>query len=106
MSLSFPRRHLLVVPLLALCAALPSFSFAQAAWPARPIRIVVAYPPGGISDNIARALAERLSLQLSTSVVVENRAGAGGSIGMDLVAKAAPDGYTLGFSSISPLALN
>jgi len=107
MSLTPSRRRLLAVPLLALCAAaLPSVSTAQAAWPARPIRIVVAYPPGGISDNIARALADRLAQQLGVSVVVENRAGAGGSIGMDLVAKATPDGYTLGFSSISPLALN
>lgn len=76
------------------------------AWPARPLRIVVAYPPGGISDAVARALADKLSAQLGTPVVVENRAGAGGSIGMDAVAKAAPNGYTLGFSSISPLALN
>ncbi|MEO8023505.1 tripartite tricarboxylate transporter substrate binding protein [Polaromonas sp.] len=105
-SLNPSRRRLLVLSVLALCAAaLPSISFAQA-WPARPIRIVVAYPPGGISDNIARALADRLAQQLATPVLVENRAGAGGSIGMDLVAKAAPDGYTLGFSSISPLALN
>jgi tripartite-type tricarboxylate transporter receptor subunit TctC len=55
---------------------------------------------------VARALADKLSAQLATPVVIENRAGAGGSIGMDAVAKAAPDGYTLGFSSISPLALN
>ncbi|WP_411881204.1 Bug family tripartite tricarboxylate transporter substrate binding protein [Polaromonas sp. YR568] len=77
-----------------------------AAWPARPVRIVVAYPPGGISDSVARALAEKLATQLGTPVVVDNRGGAGGSIGMDAVAKAAPDGYTFGFSSISPLALN
>lgn len=101
------RRRLLTLPLLALCAAaLPSVSTAQTGWPARPIRIVVAYPPGGLSDNIARALADRLVQQLGTPVVIENRAGAGGAIGMDVVAKAAPDGYTLGFSSISPLALN
>ena len=107
MSLTLPRRHLLALPLLALCAAaLPSASIAQAAWPTRPVRIVVAYPPGGLSDNIARALADRLALQLGTPVVIENRAGAGGGIGMDAVAKAAPDGHTLGFSSISPLALN
>ena len=107
MPLTPPRRRLLVLPLLALCAAVtPSFSIAQAPWPARAVRIVVAYPPGGISDGIARALAEKLAQQLGVPVVVENRAGAGGSIGMDAVAKAAPDGYTLGFSSISPLALN
>jgi tripartite-type tricarboxylate transporter receptor subunit TctC len=79
---------------------------AQTPWPTRQVRIVVAYPPGGISDNIARALAEKLAAQLGVPVVVENKAGAGGSIGMDAVAKAAPDGGTIGFSSISPLALN
>lgn len=76
------------------------------AYPSRPIRLIVAYPTGGISDTVARALAERLSDQMGTSVVVENKAGAGGSIGMDAVAKAAPDGYTIGFSSTSPLTLN
>lgn len=95
------------------CAGLQSIAVAQPAlinlsppWPARTIRLVVAYPPGGLSDNIARALADKLAVQLGTSVVVENRAGAGGGIGMDVVAKAAADGYTIGFSSISPLALN
>lgn len=75
-------------------------------YPSRPIRLIVAYPTGGISDTVARALAEKLSEQMGTSVVVENKAGAGGSIGMDAVAKAAPDGYTIGFSSTSPLTLN
>ncbi len=76
-------------------------------WPAaKPIRLVVAYPPGGVSDSVGRALAERLALQLATPVVVENKAGASGSLGVDAVAKAAPDGYTLGFASTSPLTLN
>lgn len=75
-------------------------------WPSAPIRIVVAYPAGGVSDVVARALGEKLSARLGTPVVVENKAGAGGSIGMDTVAKAAPDGHTLGFSAISPLVLN
>ncbi|SDD11590.1 Tripartite-type tricarboxylate transporter, receptor component TctC [Cupriavidus sp. YR651] len=76
------------------------------AYPNRPIRVIVAYPTGGISDAVARALGEKLSVQMGTSVVVENKAGAGGSIGIDAVAKAAPDGYTLGFASTSPLTLN
>jgi len=66
----------------------------------------VAYPTGGLSDGVARALAEKLSAQLGTPVLVENRAGAGGGVGMEAVAKSAPDGYTIGFCAISPLALN
>lgn len=94
-----------VLASLALAAALPLGAQAQT-WPAKPIRIIVAYPAGGVSDVVARALGDKLSERLGTPVVVENKAGAGGTIGMDAVAKAAPDGYTLGFSAISPLVLN
>ncbi len=97
---------LAAVPVAAAALASPLAATAADAYPARPIRLIVAYPTGGISDAVARALGERLSAQTGTSVVVENKAGAGGSIGMDAVAKAAPDGYTLGFSSTSPLTLN
>ena len=76
------------------------------AWPAKPIRITVAYPPGGVADAMARLLADKLAPVLGQSVLVDNKAGASGSIGMDAVAKAAPDGYSLGFSAISPLVLN
>ena len=72
----------------------------------RTIRIVVAYPAGGVSDVVARALADKLGPQLGSTVVVENRSGASGTIGMEAVAKAVPDGATLGFSAISPLVLN
>ncbi|AOG24539.1 Bug family tripartite tricarboxylate transporter substrate binding protein [Acidovorax sp. RAC01] len=89
----------------AFAAAFPGAALAQA-WPAKPIRIIVAYPAGGVSDNVARALADKLAVQLGTPVVIENKAGASGSIGMDAVAKAPADGYTLGFAAISPLALN
>lgn len=75
-------------------------------WPARPIKFVVAYPPGGVSDAVARTLADKLSPALGVPVVIDNKAGASGVIGMDAVAKAAPDGYTIGFSAISPLALS
>ncbi|NPC56418.1 Bug family tripartite tricarboxylate transporter substrate binding protein [Caenimonas soli] len=97
------RREILVT-----LAGLPFAAGAQQPqpWPARPLRIIVAYPTGGLSDGVARALAEKLSVQLGVPVVVENRAGAGGGVGMEAVAKAAPDGYTVGFSAISPLALN
>ncbi|MBI2768804.1 MAG: tripartite tricarboxylate transporter substrate binding protein [Burkholderiales bacterium] len=86
-------------------ATLAGFAAAQA-WPAKPIRLIVAYPPGGVSDVVARALAERLAAQMGTPVVVDNRAGASGSIGVDAVAKAAPDGYTIGFAAVSPLTLS
>jgi len=68
---------------------------AQVEFPSRPIRIVVAYPPGGVSDVVARALAEQLALRLGTSVLVENRAGASGTLAVNAVAKSAADGYTL-----------
>jgi tripartite-type tricarboxylate transporter receptor subunit TctC len=100
---SLSRRGLLAALSLA---ALPLAAHAQPAWPAKPVRIVVAYPAGGVSDAIARVLADKLAVSLGQPVVVENKAGASGAIGMDFVAKAAPDGYTLGFSAISPLVLS
>lgn len=104
---TIPRRTALCAFLLVTSGWFAGPAQAQAqAWPTRQVRIVVAYPTGGISDSVARALAEKLAAQLGVPVVVENRAGAGGSIGMDAVAKAAPDGSVIGFSSISPLALN
>ena len=87
----------------ALCATAAG---AQAQTIPKTIRIIVAYPAGGVSDVVARALGDKLATQLGTTVVVENRAGASGAIGMDAVAKAAPDGATLGFSAISPLVLS
>ncbi|HYF20153.1 MAG TPA: tripartite tricarboxylate transporter substrate binding protein [Ramlibacter sp.] len=90
---------------LAALSLLPFATRAQAAWPSRPVRMVVAYPPGGVSDAVARALGDKLSPALGQPVVIENRAGASGSIGVDAVAKAT-DGHTFGFAAISPLALN
>jgi tripartite-type tricarboxylate transporter receptor subunit TctC len=74
-------------------------------WPQQPLRIIVVYPVGGISDTVARALADKLARQLGVPVRVENRAGLGGSLGMEALARSAPDGYTLAFSAISPLSL-
>ena len=77
------------------CAVWP-VAFAQAAaWPAKPIRIVVAFPPGGLTDAYARMYAEQLTAKLGVAAVVDNRPGAGAIIGIDAVAKSAPDGYTL-----------
>ena len=89
----------------SLLTAGPALQAQTTSWPSKPIRLIVAYPSGGVSDVVARALADRLAVQLNTPVVVENRAGASGSIGLDAVAKAAPDGYTLGFAAVSPLTL-
>ena len=100
---SLSRRHLLA--LLAAGAAGPLAVHAQG-FPAKPIRIIVSYPAGGVSDAVARAIGDKLAAQLGQPVVIENKAGASGSIGLDAVAKAVPDGHTLGFSAISPLALN
>lgn len=89
----------LIVAVLALCAGAV---FAQD-YPLRPITLIVPFPPGGVADNVARPVAQALSKQLGQSVVIENRQGAGGGIGMAQVAKAKPDGYTLllALSSIS-----
>lgn len=74
-------------------------------WPRRPLRLIVVYPPGGVSDGMARALAEPLAQALGMPVVVDNRAGAGGSVGLGLLSRAPADGHTLAFSAISPLTL-
>jgi len=94
---------------LAAGLALPALAAAQVAapaWPSRPVRLIVVYPAGGVSDLMARALADPLAAALGTPVVVEHRPGAGGSLGIDLLARSAADGYTLAFSAISPLTLN
>ncbi len=79
---------------------------AQETWPARPLRIVVAFAPGSGNDVIARLLAPKLAEALGQPVAVENRTGAGGVIGTDAVAKAAPDGYTIGLGTSSQLVMN
>ena len=93
--------------LLALCAALLAApaAFAQS-YPQKPIRYIVPFPAGGIADVFARIIGGRLSESWGQPVVVENRAGAGGNIGADFVAKAPPDGYTVLMGSIGTQALN
>src|SRR5579862_8842884 len=75
-------------------------------FPAKPIRFVVGFPPGGAVDILARTVAPALAETLGVQVVIDNRTGANGIIGADLVAKAAPDGYTIGLVSLSSLVLN
>ena len=93
------------VLLLAAVAAWAAPQAAAQAWPAKLIRVIIVYPPGGTSDAIARPLADKLAAQLGQQVIVENKGGAGGAIGMDAMAKSAPDGYTLAVYAISPLTL-
>lgn len=71
------------------------------AWPAKPLRIIVPFPPGGGTDLVARSVAARLSEAIGQPIVAENRPGAGGTIGADAVAKSAPDGYTIGIATTS-----
>ncbi|MCX7507498.1 Bug family tripartite tricarboxylate transporter substrate binding protein [Delftia tsuruhatensis] len=97
--------------LLALLASLPFFFLAPAAalaaaWPERPITIVVPAAAGGTTDIAARVLAEKMGKDLGTSVVVENKGGGGGSIGTAQVVRARPDGYTLLMGNIGPVAIN
>ncbi|PZP97953.1 MAG: LacI family transcriptional regulator [Variovorax paradoxus] len=81
--------------LAAAALTLASVAAQAQAWPAKPVKLVVSYPPGGTLDAVARIIATPLSQRLGQPVVVDNRAGAGGAIGGDLVAKSAPDGYTV-----------
>lgn len=99
---AWSRRQALALP----GALLAAPALAQGNWPTRPVRMVIPFPPGGTTDLMARLLAERLSQRLGQPVVTENRAGAGGNIGADAVAKAEPDGYTILMASIGTAAIN
>lgn len=91
--------------LLALCAALPSFAQAQA-YPTRPVRLIIAFPPGGSSDVVGRLIAEGATEALGQSVLIENVPGAGGSIGTARASKSPADGYTLVLCTIGTCAIN
>lgn len=101
MSLRFSRRHWLAA---AGVLSVASWAVAQEAWPGKPINMIVPFPPGGVADVVGRPVAEALSRELKTPVLVENRAGAGGAIGMALAAKAPADGYTV-LMSLSSLSI-
>jgi len=97
-----PTRRLI----LAAGLALPAIALAQGAFPTRPIRLIVGFPPGGGSDLVARPIAQRMSEALGQQVVVENRGGANGNLGLEAVARSAPDGYVFGHVNNSVIAIN
>lgn len=98
-----PLRQLAVALGLSLVAAA---SMAEAAWPAKPVKLVVPFPPGGGTDFIARVVGERLAQATGATVVIDNKPGAGGNIGLDVLAKSPADGYTLGLGQTANLVIN
>jgi tripartite-type tricarboxylate transporter receptor subunit TctC len=98
------RRSLAALGAAALAS--PAVLQAQGNWPDRPVRMIIPYPPAGSTDVLSRILCEQLGQKLGQTFVVENRPGAGGNIGMDAVAKAAPDGYTWAAATIGHFSIN
>jgi tripartite-type tricarboxylate transporter receptor subunit TctC len=99
------QRRVFIASVGAGLALAPAAGWSQDAYPARPVKLIVPFPPGGPTDIMGRTAAKAMGDALGQSFVVENKAGAGGNIGTDAVAKAAPDGYTIGLSAISSLAI-
>lgn len=102
---SLPRRALPALLALAAGAGRAAAQGANQPWPARTIRFVVPWPPGGLNDLIARAFNDRVAQRLGQTIVNDFRAGAGGRIGVAEVARAAPDGYTIGMGNLGPLTI-
>jgi tripartite-type tricarboxylate transporter receptor subunit TctC len=96
----------LVVPALLSCMAGPAAAQSAPAWPTKPVRIISPFAPGGGADITARAIGQKLGPALGQQVVIDNRGGAGGMIGVELAAKSPPDGYTLVLGTIGPIAIN
>src|SRR5881394_1355241 len=99
------RRHLLAASLAAIAAAATPHAIAQSTYPDKPITMIVPFPPGGVADTVARPVAEALSRELKQPVVIENKPGAGGALGIVTASRAPADGFTvlLSLSSISIL---
>jgi tripartite-type tricarboxylate transporter receptor subunit TctC len=92
--------------LLAACALSIGTPTLAQSWPDRPVRLVVPFPPGGINDLVARISGQRLSEQIQQPVIIDNRVGAGGTLGLGIAARANPDGYTLAFGATSTVAVS
>jgi len=105
MTVHNKRRFLFTVAAALVSTAAP-LAFAQSSWPEQPIRLIVPFPPAGGTDTVARLIAEKISGATGWNFVIDNRPGAGGNIGLDLVAKAKPDGATIGLGQTSNLAIN
>jgi len=106
MRYSSARRAMLTGALAIIASSVVSIPAMAAGYPDKPLRFIVPYPPGGPLDTMARLLAQKAGPELGQPIIVENRAGAGGNIGADLIAKASPDGYTLGMGAVAINAIN
>ena len=100
------RRARVLLPLAAALCAAPLGLFAQTPWPSRPVKIIVPFSAGSGTDILARIVSEHLTKSLGQSFVVDNKQGADGILGTEMIAKAVPDGYTLGFVPSSPIVMN
>jgi tripartite-type tricarboxylate transporter receptor subunit TctC len=101
----------LIKPILLTATAIaslliPIFSLAQAPYPTKPINFIVPYGAGGGADSRSRQIAQKMSVLLNQPIIVDNKPGAGGNIGTEFIARAAPDGYTIGMGNFAPMAVN
>ena len=103
---SITRRALLACAAAAVAAGVPALALADTAWPDKSVRFVVPYTPGGATDIVTRLIAQKVGEDTHWAFVVDNRAGGNGNIGMDVVAKSRPDGYTIGMGQTANLAIN
>jgi tripartite-type tricarboxylate transporter receptor subunit TctC len=104
--MTIDRRSLLASASLVSIGGLPGLAFAQSAYPNKPVRLIVPFAPGGTTDIIARVLSEKIAGPLGATLLVDNKAGAGGSVGATEIARAQPDGYTIGMATVSTTAAN